>query len=152
MTDIHIIIRSTELTTLQRIVEWNEKRGLLDKGFDKKLETSFLIEETLEFNGCKGEVKELARQIAEDIDNEYITYNLDIEYVEPNNQDIIDGLGDLIIFATGAMAKKLKEINSPHTVDDIINLIMDANDRKGSKTDAYGKLIKDKEFAQPKLV
>lgn len=50
------------------------------------------------------------------------------------------------------MAKKLKEINSPHTVDDIINLIMDANDRKGSKTDAYGKLTKDKEFAQPKLV
>lgn len=144
--------RSTELTTLQRIVEWNEKRGLLDKGFDKKRETSFLIEEILEFNGCKGEVKELARQIAEDIDNEYITYNLDIEYVEPNNQDIIDGLGDLIIFATGAMAKKLKEINSPHSVDDIINLIMDANDRKGSKTDAYGKITKDKEFTQPKLV
>ena len=140
------------VTTLQRIVEWNEKRGLLDKGFDKKRETSFLIEEILEFNGCKGEVKELARQIAEDIDNEYITYNLDIEYVEPNDQDIIDGLGDLIIFATGAMAKKLKEINSPHSVDDIINLIMDANDKKGSKTDAYGKITKDKEFTQPKLV
>lgn len=147
-----VITKEKKLTTLQRIVEWNKKRGLLDKGFDKKLETSFLIEEILEFNGCKGEVKELARQIAEDIDNEYITYNLDIEYVEPDSQDIIDGLGDLIVFATGAMAKKLKEINSPHTVDDIINLIMDANDRKGSKTDAYGKLIKDKEFAQPKLV
>ena len=147
-----VITKEIKLSTLQRIVEWNEKRGLLDKGFDKKLETSFLIEEILEFNGCKGEVKELARQLAEDIDNEYITYNLDIEYVEPDSQDIIDGLGDLIIFATGAMAKKLKAINSPHSVDDIINLIMDANDRKGSKTDAYGKITKDKEFTQPKLV
>ena len=147
-----VITKEKKLTTLQRIVEWNKKRGLLDKGFDKKLETSFLIEEILEFNGCKGEVKELARQIAEDIDNEYITYNLDIEYVTPDNQDIIDGLGDLIIFAAGAMAKKLKAINSPHSVDDIINLIMDANDRKGSKTDAYGKITKDKEFTQPKLV
>ena len=147
-----VISKEKKLTTLQRIVEWNKKRGLIDKGFDKKRETSFLIEEILEFNGCTGEVKELARQIAEDIDNEYITYNLDIEYVTPDNQDIIDGLGDLIIFAAGAMAKKLKAINSPHSVDDIINLIMDANDRKGSKTDAYGKLTKDKEFAQPKLV
>lgn len=146
------------MTPTQRIVKWNEERGLLEQDYNAERESAFILEELYEVLGFKGDVKGYARRMATNL---LIADSLrwraggiykHIRKHEPTDQDILDGLADLIVFATGAMAKKLKEMGSLLTPDDILNRVMDTNDLKGSKVDEKGKIIKSDDFEQPKLV
>ncbi|WP_170019228.1 hypothetical protein [Campylobacter sp. RM16190] len=151
------------MTPTQRITEWNKTRGLLEQGYNAERETAFVLEELYELLGFKGDVKGYARDKAEEILKEKqikwiskiekgLCYYKTLKRQDPTDQDILDGLGDLIVFATGAMAKKLHEMGSLLTPDDILNRVMDANDLKGSKVDEKGKIIKSGDFEQSKLV
>lgn len=151
------------MTPTQRIVKWNEGRGLLEQGYNAEREVAYVIEELHELLGFEGKVKEYAREQAKSIlAQKSITWKLKVangkvvgetlKRHEPTDQDILDGYADLIVFATGAMAKKLHEMGSLLTPDDILNRVMDANDLKGSKVDEKGKIIKSDDFEQPKLV
>lgn len=150
------------MTPTQRIVKWNKERGLLEQGYDAERESAYIIEELHELLGFKGKVKEYARGQAKSIlAQTSITWKLEItdgsivsetlKKHDPTDQDILDGYADLIVFATGAMAKKLAEMGSLLTPDDILNRVMDTNDLKGSKVDEKGKIIKSDDFEQPKL-
>ncbi|WP_169975910.1 hypothetical protein [Campylobacter sp. RM16191] len=151
------------MTPTQRIVKWNEERGLLEQGYNAERETAFILEELYEVLGFKGDAKGYARDKAEEILKEKqikwiskiekgLCYYKTLKRQDPTDQDILDGYADLIVFATGAMAKKLHEMGSLLTPDDILNRVMDTKDLKGSKVDEKGKIIKSDDFEQPKLV
>ncbi|QCD52845.1 hypothetical protein [Campylobacter sp. RM16192] len=146
------------MTSTQRIVEWNRERGLLEQGYNSERESAFILEELYELLGFKGDVKGYARRmatnwlIADSFHWRAGSIYKNIRKQKPTDQDILDGLADLIVFATGAMAKKLHEMGSLLTPDDILNRVMDANDLKGSKVDEKGKIIKSDDSEQPKLV
>lgn len=149
------------MTTLQRIVKWNEARGLLDKGYETQREAAYIFEETLELLGYRGKVKEYSRMLAREyLDKDQIRFVEGDDYSkkleihrEPNTvEQNLDAFGDIIVFATGAMAKLIAQHDLNLTVDEVINKIMDANDKKGSKVDAAGKVIKSDDFKQPDLV
>ena len=114
----------------EKIVEWNRERGLLDKGFDQTKETSFIIEELLEATGNYNSIN--ARERAQKYANE-ITAG-----AQPNNHDLVDALFDIIIFASGAMAKLGYD---PTKVMD--EGFKEINSRTGTLMD--GKFIKDLE-------
>lgn len=149
------------MTTLQRIVKWNKDRGLLDKGFSEQREAAYIFEETLELLGYRGKVKEYSRMIAREyLDNDLIRFTegedyhttLDITRTPNTVEQNLDAFGDIIVFATGAMAKIINTYNLNLTVDEVLNKIMDANDKKGRKVDAEGKVIKSEDFKQPDLI
>jgi predicted HAD superfamily Cof-like phosphohydrolase len=81
----------------QKIVQWNQQRGLLTKGFNHQKEVSFIIEELLESTGNYDSLT--AREKAEEIASQITADS------QENPEHIIDALGDIIVFATGAMAK-----------------------------------------------
>lgn len=112
----------------QKIVEWNQQRGLLAKGFDHTNEASFIIEELLESTGNYNSLN--AREKAKEIAGE-ITAN-----ANPQPEEIIDALGDIIVFATGAMAKIGYD---PSAV--MNEVYAEINSRTGTMID--GKFVKD---------
>lgn len=67
-----------ELDIIKKVYEWNEQRGLLQKGYKKDLEASFISEELSEF------------------------------LRSDNVVDDIDALIDSVIFQLGALSKILK--------------------------------------------
>ncbi len=86
------------MNVFKNIVEWNEERGLIEKGFDHKKEASFIVEELLESTGEYNSfnVRERASAIAEDI----------IADTTPTDEEILDSWADIIVFAIGAIKKK----------------------------------------------
>ncbi|MFT7328069.1 MAG: hypothetical protein ACI870_000247 [Crocinitomicaceae bacterium] len=85
------------MNMFEKIVQWNRERGLIEKGFNHTKETSFIIEELLESTGNYDSIS--ARERATEIASQ-ITHDAKHE-----PEVIIDALFDIIIFATGAMAK-----------------------------------------------
>ena len=85
------------MSILKKIVTWNKERGLIQRGFNHQKEVSFIIEELLESTGnynsdsARERAKELATKITENL-------NTDTE-------KIVDALADIIVFATGGIAK-----------------------------------------------
>jgi len=118
------------MNIFEKIVIWNQERGLLEKGFDQTKETSFIIEELLEATGNYDSItaRDKAMTLAEEI-----TKNT---HTEP--EKIIDALFDIIIFASGAMAKLGYD---PTKVMD--EGFKEINSRTGTLMD--GKFIKDLE-------
>lgn len=112
----------------EKIVKWNQERGLIKKGFDHTKETSFIIEELLESTGNYDSIN--ARQRAEEIAKD-ITKD-----AEHDPEKIIDALFDIIIFATGAMAKL--GYNPSLSMEEGFKEI---NSRTGTLID--GKFVKD---------
>ena len=112
----------------QKIVEWNRERGLLEKGFNQEKETSFIIEELLESTGNYDSIsaREKAEQYAKEITSG----------AQPKSHDVIDALFDIVIFASGAMAKL--GYNPTKVMNEGFKEI---NSRKGSLID--GKFVKD---------
>lgn len=82
---------------LTRIVEWNKERGLIERGFNHKKEASFIIEELLESTGT---YDSLSAQEAVDIHTDAI-----ITQTPENKEVLVDAWADIIVFATGAIAK-----------------------------------------------
>jgi predicted HAD superfamily Cof-like phosphohydrolase len=116
------------MTFFKKVVEWNRERGLLDNEFNHERENSFIIEELLESTGnydslsARGKAEDLAKQI---------THN---STQEP--EKIIDALGDIIVFATGAIAKNGYD---PEKVMD--EVYKEINSRTGKLIN--GKFVKD---------
>lgn len=112
----------------EKIVQWNTERGLIERGFDHTKETSFIIEELLEATGNYDSIS--AREKAEKIANEITVGS------KGNNEEIIDALFDIVIFASGAMAKL--GYNPSKVMDEGFKEI---NSRTGTLID--GKFVKD---------
>lgn len=112
----------------EKIVQWNTERGLIERGFDHTKETSFIIEELLESTGNYDSIN--AREKAEKIANEITAGS------KGNDEEIIDALFDIVIFASGAMAKL--GYNPSKVMDEGFKEI---NSRTGTLID--GKFVKD---------
>lgn len=112
----------------EKIVKWNEERGLIERGFNHTNEVSFIIEELLESTGNYDSVS--ARTKA-------------MEYAEAITEDskatpeaIVDAMADIIVFATGAIAK------TGHNPSRVMNeVIKEICSRTGSLVE--GKFVKD---------
>jgi len=100
------------MTIFERIVKWNEERGLIAKGHDHYSATLMLAEELDEFLGYM-DATALTIEATKHYD----------ENLEPTDNQKADALCDLIVIATGelskmgfdpdkAMAETLKEIES----------------------------------------
>lgn len=113
---------------LTKIVEWNKERGLIERGFNHKKEASFIIEELLE---STGNYDSLSAQ--ENVD----TYTNEIITDTPENTEIlVDAWADIIVFATGAIAKLGYD---PKAVMD--EVYKEISSRTGTLID--GKFVKD---------
>lgn len=113
---------------LQRIVAWNQERGLIERGFDHARETSFIVEELLESTGHYDSVtaRERAVEIANDI----------VGTPDASAEQIVDAWADIIVFATGAMAKL--GYDPSKVMEEVYKEI---NSRTGTMVE--GKFVKD---------
>ena len=141
------------LNPIKRIVQFNQDAGLLGKGYDDFLESSFQIEEALEgfdlnsfadtgipFDEDEDGPKELSRQIVKIAMN---SGNEDITDV-----DRLDKACDSVVYAIGSMAKLGL---SAQEITQALNIVMDKNLEKlrNKSYDAEGKLLKDPSFVGP---
>ena len=133
-----------------RIYEFNRDNGLLDKGYDDFLESSFQIEEALEgFPMCTlaqklGKTQDYANP--KDVSRLILKYSQDYA-PELLDVDRLDKACDAIVFAVGSIAKLgLK----PSQIHEALNIVMDANLAKsGCPKDSEGKLLKPDNFPNP---
>lgn len=116
------------MNMFEKIIIWNKERGLIKRGFNHQKEVSFIIEELLESTGNYDSIS--AREKAETLASE-ITKN-----TQAQPEQIIDALFDIIVFATGAMAKLGYD---PTKVTE--EGFKEINSRTGKLVD--GKFIKD---------
>ena len=139
-----------------RIYEFNRDNGLLDKGYDDFLESSFQIEEALEgFDDLPELAKVLSRSDKITVKSESpkdlsraITTLASTEYAENiSDVDRLDKACDAIVFAVGSMAKLGL---TPTQIHEALNIVMDANLAKsGCPKDSEGKLMKPDNFPNP---
>lgn len=118
------------MNALENIVNWNEERGLIQNGFNHKKEVSFIIEELLESTGAHDSVsaREEAQMYAEKI----------VGSSSPTDEEVVDAFADIIVFATGAIAKK--GYDPTKVMEEVCKEI---NSRTGKLVD--GKFVKDKD-------
>ncbi len=121
----------TDETTLSRIVKWNKERQLIKKP-DLQNETAMLIEEIIEMNTPlkSKEAREEAKSIASDIKAMASGY-------QPTPHQVVDAACDLIVFATGLIAKMGFD---PDSVMEEVQ--KEINSRVGG-IDETGKWVKD---------
>ena len=112
----------------QKLVTWNKERNLLALGFNHEKEASFIVEELLESTGAYDSVsaRERALAIAKDIVGEST----------PEPEVALDAWADIIVFATGAIAKL--GYDPSKVMDEVYKEI---NSRTGKMID--GKFVKD---------
>lgn len=114
----------------QKIVDWGNERGLIGRPFDYNNEVSFIVEELLESTGSydSDSAREKSKKIANEI--------LNSASENPDAETIVDAFGDIIVYATGTMAKlgydPTKVMNEIHK---------EINSRTGKLID--GKFVKD---------
>ena len=145
------------LNPIKRIVQFNRDAGLLDKGYDDFLESSFQIEEALEgfnpefiilsmheavisnFNGDIASPKDVSRHLV----STALTSDCAITDV-----DRLDKACDSVVYAIGSMAKLGL---SAQEITQALNIVMDKNleKLKNKSYDAEGKLLKDPSFVGP---
>jgi len=138
------------MTQNERIVKWNEDRGLLNLDYDIANEMSFIIEEVLEcMTDMKSEeARESAILISKAIRNgntkklaKYINKkNLDIKEtnkVELSKEQIVDGANDIKVFSTGLIKKT--GYDPDLSMDEVLKEI---ESRTGNMID--GKFVKNK--------
>lgn len=136
---------------IQEIYDFNKQAGLLEKGYDDFLESSFQIEEALEgFNLITLtsilspsdkylHPKELSRVILSKVG----------ESANISDVDRLDKAIDAIIFAVGSITKlKL----TPEQIVRAISVVTNANLQKLSMPkDEFGKLTKPVDFVGPEV-
>jgi len=120
----------TFMSFFERIVNWNEERGLIEPGYDYLKETSFIIEELLESTGKYDSwiARDKALAYAKEI----------IENSEPSDENVLDAWSDIIIFAIGAIAKK--GYNPEKVLEEVYKEI---DSRTGKRIN--GKFVRDKD-------
>jgi predicted HAD superfamily Cof-like phosphohydrolase len=133
---------------IKRIVQFNEKAGLLDRGYDDFLESSYQVEEALEglpsvnkltsiVQAESSKPKDIARAIVK-IAN---------DGPPPSDVGRLDKACDAVVFAIGSMAKLGL---SAQQITKALNVVMDANMAKLSMPkDEFGKLTKPSDFEGP---
>lgn len=121
------------MTIFEKIIKWNNERGLIKKGFNHTKEISFIIEELLESTGKYDSLS--AREKSEIISKEIVLEG------EVNKEKIVDAFADIIVFATGAIAKV--GYDPDKVMDEVFKEI---DSRKGKLID--GKFVKDKDINQ----
>lgn len=150
------------MTFVQQIYDFNKQAGLLEKGYDDFLESSFQIEEALEgFEGLESLAieltdedddlveatpKELSRKIVHIAQNGY--HVDDSDKIPVPDVDRLDKACDAVVFAIGSMAKLGL---TPAQIIEAMHIVTEANLQKLSniKVDSNGKLLKDSNFIGP---
>ena len=145
------------MTFVQQIYDFNKQAGLLEKGYDDFLESSFQIEEALEGFGdlpylqvrlhSEGEhyeelcnPKEISRQIVR-------LAEMDSKPTNIPDVDRLDKACDAVVFAIGSMAKLGL---TPAQIIEAMNIVTEANLQKLSMPkDEFGKLTKPANFVGP---
>lgn len=134
---------------IKQIYKFNKEAGLLEKGYNDFLESSFQVEEALEgfdlealcvringstiLNPCTA--KDLSRQITGSC------------VKEVSDVDRLDKACDAVVFAVGSMAKL--GLN-PQQITKALNVVMQHNFAKlGMPKDEHGKLTKPDDFSGP---
>ena len=145
------------MTFVQQIYDFNKQAGLLEKGYDDFLESSFQIEEALEGFGdlpylqvrlhSEGKhyeelcnPKEISRQIVR-------LAEMDSKPTNIPDVDRLDKACDAVVFAIGSMAKL--GLTTAQIVE-AMNIVTEANLQKLSMPkDEHGKLTKPANFVGP---
>lgn len=132
------------------IYDFNKQAGLLEKGYDDFLESSFQIEEALEgfespasdltlsFDGPKNTSRAIVSWMQRDSEVDF----------EITDVDRLDKAIDAIVFAVGSIAKLGLNVEQ---IQRAISVVTKANLQKLSniKVDSNGKLLKDSNFVGP---
>jgi len=112
----------------QKIIAWNESRGLLARGFNLETEIANIAEELLESTGkhdsesARAEAIDFAQKISKES--------------KPSPEEIVDAFADIIVYATGSIAKS--GYNPSLVMEEVYKEI---NSRTGKLID--GKFVKD---------
>ena len=141
---------------VQQIYDFNKQAGLLEKGYDDFLESSFQIEEALEgFPNLQNLAniltdEESEERVRDDASPKNISRAI-VQYVRGNTKisdvDRLDKAIDAIVFAIGSIAKLGL---SPAQITRAIDVVTEANLQKLSMPkDEHGKLMKPKGFVGP---
>lgn len=144
------------MTFVQQIYDFNKQAGLLEKGYDDFLESSFQIEEALEgFPNLQNLANILTDEESEErVRDAASPKNISraiVQYVSGNTKisdvDRLDKACDAVVFAIGSMAKLGL---TPAQIVEAMNLVTEANLQKLSMPkDEHGKLTKPANFVGP---
>lgn len=134
---------------IKQVFNFNEKAGLLNKGYNARLEAAFQIEEALEgFN-----IVEIAHNLgatealtARDL-SRYII-NQDSITDQLPAVEALDKACDSIVYAIGSIAKLGLDVQG---ITKALNIVMSSNQAKlnNAKYDNWGKLLKNPNFVGP---
>ena len=144
------------MTFVQQIYDFNKQAGLLEKGYDDFLESSFQIEEALEgFPNLQNLAniltdEESEERVRDDASPKNISRAI-VQYVRGNTKisdvDRLDKACDAVVFAIGSMAKLGL---TPAQIVEAMNIVTEANLQKLSMPkDEHGKLTKPANFIGP---
>jgi len=137
------------LDPIKEIIRFNKEAGLLNKGYDDKLEASFLIEEALEgFDTVNlGYLSHGTTAVTCADPKSHSRYITNCCSGTLSDVDRLDKACDAVVFAVGSMAK----LGLDHrAIKKALNIVMKANFTKlGQKTDSAGKLNKPADFVGP---
>ena len=135
---------------VQKIYDFNKQAGLLGKGYDDFLESSFQIEEALEgFNIEEVSQNTTDYQFKTSSAKELARYILDHEQFTGSDVDRLDKAIDAIVFAVGSIAKLGL---TPEQISRAISVVTNANLQKLSMPkDEFGKLTKPADFVGPEV-
>lgn len=150
---------------IKEIYEFNHKAGLVDRGYDDFLESSFQVEEALEGFNIPELAKNLglSKEASQDIDPKTLSRTIMLIATRSDEPDVrlqlsdvdrLDKACDAVVFAVGSMTKL--GLN-PQQITKALNVVMTANNAKlGCPKDEHGKLMKpdgweEKYAPEPKL-
>lgn len=139
------------MNVVERVINWNKERGLDKQDYNMNREFGFIMEEMLEGLGfnqlfpSKIEFRDYIRKSITQIIDDTISQEKNI----PVSAEQADAFGDIIVFAIGALMKICNQNPELGNPEILLERIMLANDTKGNKVDADGKIIKDKTFIEP---
>ena len=137
------------LDPIKEIIRFNKEAGLLNKGYDDKLESSFLIEEALEGFDTTSLVYQSHDTTTVTCENpkSHSRYITSCCSGTLSDVDRLDKACDAVVFAIGSMAKLGLD---QHAIKKALNIVMKANFTKlGQKVDHAGKLGKPADFVGP---
>jgi len=140
---------------IKEVVRFNEQAGLLDKGYDDFLESSFQIEEALEgFSDHQSLCNLLARECSikddspKELSRNIVALVMNREDLpELSDVDRLDKACDAVVFAVGSMAKL--GLNAQQ-ITKALNTVMRCNFQKlGAPKDEFGKQMKPEGWTGP---
>ena len=122
-----------------RVPEWNKERGLDKVPFRLSLQTGFIIEEFFEFFEV------------DDYRNKAVKYSHRFSDENKHPMTIYDTFASILTNALLAIGSYSENETFGQFIFDKMTIVMDANDKKGSKRDNEGKIGKDSSFIEPEL-